>query len=510
MLLHTERGTRESVGRRRPGLRPLRRPARRLGQDDHARRRDPPAPARAARRQRADPRRAPVRRPRPAPDEPDPRRTSSLPPRLHELTAATWEELNKLADPGGDTPDGARGARPAARGLRRPLRGVGGDLALVRGRRRAAAQAAGKARTPGPRRPRGADRIPHGVRAAIPPSVRRGLRKVAGRERPRDAQPARACRTSRATPSSTSPGPGPGPAGCGRGPPRCSGSRTRPGAAVGAPAAAAGLRPRAGRRQRLHRRHPRGDRRDRRSGRAGAQAQPGDVPVLGGARRRRAPRRPERSVHSLAYFYNWCFAQVGTRYSWKWDGDMVLTTEGEVVDRRPRLAGRRRAVDHPGAAARALPRERLARATSTSGCATPRSGASRSGRTSCSRRPSSGRSGPRPTPVRSIGLPHGLCVELKYLDGDEFAHWTDPASFATQLPQQAQAPGVDGLQRAAGAARCCPACTRSRRPTGVHIVDFVTRDWLPRAPRPLEVGLPELAPGSPAQRALAGNPDARS
>ena len=35
-------------------------------------------------------------------------------------------------------------------------------------------------------------------------------------------------------------------------------------------------------------------------------------------------------MHSLAYFYNWCFAQVATRYSWKWDGDMVLTTEGEV------------------------------------------------------------------------------------------------------------------------------------------------------------------------------------
>ena len=47
-------------------------------------------------------------------------------------------------------------------------------------------------------------------------------------------------------------------------------------------------------------------------------------------------------------------------------------------------------------------------------------------------------------------------------------------------------------------------------PEGVHIVDFVTHEWLPRAPRPLEVGLPDLAPGSPAQRALAGNPDARS
>ena len=40
-------------------------------------------------------------------------------------------------------------------------------------------------------------------------------------------------------------------------------------------------------------------------------------------------------------------------------------------------------------------------------------------------------------------------------------------------------------------------------PDGAHIVDYVTQEWLPRAPRPLEVGLPELAPLSPAQRALA-------
>ncbi|WP_366946470.1 hypothetical protein, partial [uncultured Bradyrhizobium sp.] len=38
----------------------------------------------------------------------------------------------------------------------------------------------------------------------------------------------------------------------------------------------------------------------------------------------------ELSVHSLSYFYNWCFSHVRTRYSWKWDGDMVLTTEGEA------------------------------------------------------------------------------------------------------------------------------------------------------------------------------------
>jgi glycosyltransferase involved in cell wall biosynthesis len=37
------------------------------------------------------------------------------------------------------------------------------------------------------------------------------------------------------------------------------------------------------------------------------------------------------SVHSLTYFYNWSFSHVRTRYALKWDGDMVLTPEGERV-----------------------------------------------------------------------------------------------------------------------------------------------------------------------------------
>ena len=73
MLLHTERGTRESVA---DGGRVFVRYGDLL--DDwvkvvDARRRDARAPARAARQERADPRRPPVRRPRAAPDDPDPR-----------------------------------------------------------------------------------------------------------------------------------------------------------------------------------------------------------------------------------------------------------------------------------------------------------------------------------------------------------------------------------------------------------------------------------------------------
>lgn len=39
------------------------------------------------------------------------------------------------------------------------------------------------------------------------------------------------------------------------------------------------------------------------------------------------------SVHSLTYYYNWCFSQVRTSHALKWDGDMVLTQEGEQLVR---------------------------------------------------------------------------------------------------------------------------------------------------------------------------------
>jgi hypothetical protein len=39
---------------------------------------------------------------------------------------------------------------------------------------------------------------------------------------------------------------------------------------------------------------------------------------------------PPDSLHSLTYFYNWAFSHVKTAYCMKWDGDMVLTEDGET------------------------------------------------------------------------------------------------------------------------------------------------------------------------------------
>lgn len=47
---------------------------------------------------------------------------------------------------------------------------------------------------------------------------------------------------------------------------------------------------------------------------------------------------PADSVHSLTYFYNWSFSHVRTTHSVKWDGDMVLTEDGERYVRELRWA----------------------------------------------------------------------------------------------------------------------------------------------------------------------------
>ncbi|WP_337191603.1 sulfotransferase family protein [Nocardioides flavescens] len=107
-----------------------------------------------------------------------------LPKQLHELTAETWEQLNTLADPGGDTPE----AHEALDQLREAYVDLYEESAAISRSSVVAAEQALKRQRPAAAAPETApsavDRIPHGVRAAIPPSVRRGLRRVAGRPRP--------------------------------------------------------------------------------------------------------------------------------------------------------------------------------------------------------------------------------------------------------------------------------------------------------------------------------------
>ncbi|HET9422038.1 MAG TPA: hypothetical protein VFO49_12945 [Nocardioides sp.] len=194
----------------------------------------------------------------------------------------------------------------------------------------------------------------------------------------------------------------------------------------------------------------------------------------------------ELSVHSLAYFYNWCFAQVGTRYSWKWDGDMVLTTEGEasIADLGWQIGDVQSIIRVPR---HGLYLDGDSHGYLDLGLRNAEEWGFPIGPDFVYTKAFEWEVRTTPERVRSIGLPHGLCVELKYLDGDEFAHWTDPASFATSYRNKRKRREwavFNALQEGT----VLPGVHEIHAPPGVHIVDHVTHDWLPHAPRPLEVG----------------------
>jgi len=115
-----------------------------------------------------------------------------LPKRLHELVADTWTELNKLADEGGDTPEVHEALDQLREGYvelyeeseaisRSSV--VAAEQKTRRGREKPGKEGGADAPVDSADPAYVADRIPHGLRAAIPPGVRRGLRRAVGRER---------------------------------------------------------------------------------------------------------------------------------------------------------------------------------------------------------------------------------------------------------------------------------------------------------------------------------------
>lgn len=132
---------------------------------------------------------------------------------------------------------------------------------------------------------------------------------------------------------------------------------------------------------------------------------------------------PAASVHSLTYFYNWSFSHVRTRYALKWDGDMVLTNQGEMIFRD--LAWQLESCD----TVINIPRfplyvdtDRVAYLDSLLKNREPWGWPNKPGY-------SFGKGLEwelqlRPDDAAKLLLPEWLCFELKYLDSDEFDHWS--------------------------------------------------------------------------------------
>jgi len=103
-----------------------------------------------------------------------------LPVRLHELVEETWAGLNKLVEPGGDNAEAHRDLDQLREGYAELYEE---SAAISRSSVVAAEQSARRPIPVAGAAPRGADRVPHGLRALVPPSVRRTLRRAAGRAR---------------------------------------------------------------------------------------------------------------------------------------------------------------------------------------------------------------------------------------------------------------------------------------------------------------------------------------
>lgn len=192
---------------------------------------------------------------------------------------------------------------------------------------------------------------------------------------------------------------------------------------------------------------------------------------------------PPDSVHSLAYFNNWAVSHVRTRYAVKWDGDMVLTSDGEtalaafawqVGQREVKLRIPRhpvylesdsvayidlhlRNVEHFGHPV--APGYRYAKAFEWEFLLFPPG-------------------------VPNLDLPWGSCVELKDLSHDEFDHWTSTESFATSArTQRKRREYAVFTALRAGDLGSLRGVHRIEAPAGTHVVDHLAQHWLP-AQRP--------------------------
>ena len=191
---------------------------------------------------------------------------------------------------------------------------------------------------------------------------------------------------------------------------------------------------------------------------------------------------PGDSVHSLTHFYNWSFSHSRTRYTMKWDGDMVLTPEGVTVlsDALWRVEATDSVIllQHQPLYVES---ERVAYLDTKLRFQEPwiyptgpefvyLKGFDWEVRSQSSR-------------VQKLALPAGLCFELKWLDTDEFDHWTDLEAIHpnrsrrktreyevfTALNEQR----FDDLDHV----------HRIEAPPGVHVIDHVAHTWLPTRPR---------------------------
>jgi len=180
------------------------------------------------------------------------------------------------------------------------------------------------------------------------------------------------------------------------------------------------------------------------------------------------------SVHSPTYFYNWSFSHVRTRYALKWDGDMVLSPEGEQVLRdlawqlegvggTVRMALSSVYVESPRVAYvdlsyvhgelcgwRNVPEHTFVKCFDWEHV--------------------------RPWSDSLLRVPDWMCFELKWLEADEFDHWSDTEFETGPLFRKRREWAV--IRALLGGTDLPDGVIRIESPRDVHVVDHLQQNYV--------------------------------
>jgi glycosyltransferase involved in cell wall biosynthesis len=180
---------------------------------------------------------------------------------------------------------------------------------------------------------------------------------------------------------------------------------------------------------------------------------------------------PPDSVHSLTYFYNWSFSHVRTRYNWKWDGDMVLTVDGErsFNDLKWQLEALDAIIQIPRYPVYVESEDIAyldADMRNREAWAWPNGPAYYFGKGAEWEIPI------WPSGLPFIRLPEWTCFELKWLDADEFQHWTPDDNFSdnTRTTRKAREWAVFHDVRSG---RIPPGIHRIESPGPTHVIELL-------------------------------------
>jgi hypothetical protein len=200
---------------------------------------------------------------------------------------------------------------------------------------------------------------------------------------------------------------------------------------------------------------------------------------------------PATSVHSLVYFYNWSFAHVRTSYALKWDADMVLTDT--AVNTLRSLAWQLEATE----AVVKVPRFPLyvaddRRAFLDLGLANcePWGWPNKPGFSFV--KAMEWEQPILPPKLQRIVLSDWSCIELKYLDADEFDHWSD-TDFDTSARTKRKRREWEVFRALADGGAPPAEVVPVEAPEDVHVIDYVRSVWMPQK---------ESDPGALAERIL--------